>query len=202
MVVRGPRLALRYATRADAPRLLELGSDPEVTRHFSWGPYRDLAEPLAYVDSLERRRAAGERLEFVIVDAGDEPIGVTGLSELARRDRRAIVGTWLGRSYWGSGANRESKALVLALAFRGLGLERVGALASPDNARSLAALERLGFVREGVLRAWHRHGEVPRDVAILGLLREEWEAGPLAAVPVDLEGEPPPAFRLGHSQRK
>ena len=202
MVVRGPALALRYATREDAPRLLELGSDPEVTRHFSWGPYRDLAEPLAYVESLERQRAAGQRLEFVIVDQGDAPIGVTGLSEFALRDRRAVVGTWLGRAHWGTGANRASKALILSLAFRDLGLSRVSALASPDNPRSLAALARIGFVQEGVLRAWHRHGDEARDVAILGLLREEWEAGPLAGEPVTVEGGPPPAFRPGHSQRK
>lgn len=200
MIVRGPELHLRYATRDDAPALLGLGSDPDVTRHFSWGPYRDIAEPIAYVESLERQRAAGTRLEFVICRADDAPVGVTGLSEFAPRDRRAVVGTWLGREHWGSGANRASKALILALAFRTLGLERVSALASPDNARSLAALDRLGFVREGVLRAWHRHGREARDVAILGLLRAEWERGPLAAERVEVEGEPPLAFP--HSQRK
>lgn len=199
MIVRGPQLHLRYATRDDAPALFELGSDPEVTRHFSWGPYRDIAEPLAYVESLVRQRAAGTRLEFVICGADDVPVGVTGLSEFAPRDRRATVGTWLGRARWGTGTNRESKALVLALGFRTLGLQRITALASPDNERSLAALDRLGFVREGVLRSYHRHGSEARDVAILSLLRAEWEVGPLAAVPVEIEGQAPPAF---HSQRK
>ena len=199
MIVHGPQLTLRYATRDDAPALLELGSDPEVTRHFSWGPYRDVSEPLAYIESLVRQRRAGTRLEFLICGPDDAPIGVTGLSEFAPRDRRATVGTWLGRAHWGTGANRESKALVLSLAFRTLGLERVTALASPDNARSLAALARLGFVHEGVLRAYHRHGAEARDVAILSLLRPEWEAGPLASMPVEVEGEASPAF---YSHRK
>lgn len=199
MIVRGPQLHLRYATREDAAALLELGSDPEVTRHFSWGPYRDISEPLAYLASLEAQRSAGTRLEFVICGADDAPIGVTGLSEFAVRDRRATVGTWLGREHWGSGANRQSKALILSLGFRTLGLERVTALASPGNARSLAALARLGFREEGVLRAYHRHGDVARDVAILGLLRADWDAGPLAAEPVEVEGEAPAAF---YSQRK
>lgn len=194
MIVRGPGLALRYARHGDAPALFELGSDPEVTRFFSWGPYTDPAEPLGYIASVERARAEGSRLEFVIAGPSDVPIGVTGLSELSPRDRRAVVGTWLGRPHWGSGANAESKALILALAFRRLGLLRVTALASPDNARSLAALERLGFSREGVLREWHRHGGRPRDCAILGLLREEWERSELAEVPVAFEGEPPAAF--------
>jgi ribosomal-protein-alanine N-acetyltransferase len=194
MVVRGPRLRLRYAEPRDAPALFELGSDPGVTRFFSWGPYRDPDEPLAYIESLERARAEGRRLEFLVVDEADRPMGVTGLSELSRRDRRATVGTWLGRPHWGTGANRESKALILALAFRRLHLLRVTALASPENERSLAALARLGFEPEGVLRGWHVHRGELRDCAILRLMRADWERSPLAAVPVEFEGEPPPAF--------
>jgi ribosomal-protein-alanine N-acetyltransferase len=113
------------------------------------------------------------------------------------RDRRAVVGTWFGRASWGTGRNRESKALILALAFRALGLIRVTAWANPANGRSLVALERLGFVREGVLRGWHVHRGVPQDVAVLRVMREEWRAGPLARVPVTFEGDPPPQFVAG-----
>ncbi len=45
----GPDLMLRFATAADAPALLALGSDPEVTQFFSWGPYSALEEPAAYI---------------------------------------------------------------------------------------------------------------------------------------------------------
>ena len=201
MIVRGPSLSLRYATDADAPALFELGREPEVTRFFSWGPYRSEDEPRAFVVRMEREREAGEKLEFAIAGADGAPIGITGLSEFSARDRRAVLGTWLGRPHWGSGANAESKALVLALAFRRLELLRVSALASPENARSLAALTRLGFQREGLLRGWHVHGGEQRDVVILGLMREEFEAGPLARVPAQFEGELPAAF-AGYSQRK
>ena len=195
MLVRGPRLALRYPRPGDAPRLFELGADAEVTRFFSWGPYRDVSEPLAYIDSLAEQRAAGSRLEFGIADRDDRLIGITGLSELSRRDRRAVVGTWLGRPYWGTGANAESKALVLWLAFEVLGLQRTTALASPENHRSIAALERLGFVHEGVLRSWHLHHGRPRDCAVLRMTRAEWEATELARTPVTVDGAPPQSFR-------
>jgi ribosomal-protein-alanine N-acetyltransferase len=193
LIVRGPVYSLRYLTQDDAPALFELGSDPEVTRFFSWGPYRDESEARAFIESLDRARESGERLELAIVADG-RPIGITGLSDFARRDRRAVVGTWLGRQYWGSGANRESKALVMAMGFRALGLNRITALASPQNVRSIAALERLGFVREGVLRGWHVHGGELRDVAVLRMMRDEWEHTPLAEVPVEVRGDPPPAF--------
>jgi hypothetical protein len=52
-----------------------------------------------------------------------------------------------------------------------------------------------------VLRGWHVHDGVPRDCAILRLTRDDFEAGPLAAVPVEVEGEPPGQFVV-YSQRK
>jgi ribosomal-protein-alanine N-acetyltransferase len=197
LVVRGPSLALRYADEADAPRLLELGSDAAVTSFFSWGPYTSIDEPLAYIRSLPAKRESGQLLEFVIDRDGEGPIGVTGLSELAPRDRRATVGSWFGQRWWGSGANLESKALVAALAFERLGLERLTAWANTRNGRSQTALERVGFRREGVLAAWHRHGDRAHDVVVFGLTRPAWERSALRDVPVEVEGSAPPAFVVG-----
>jgi [ribosomal protein S5]-alanine N-acetyltransferase len=197
LVVTGPRLSLRYATLDDAPRLFELAADPAVTRFFSWGPYSTVEQPEAYISSLPARREAGDLLDFLIVDPGAGPIGVTGLSELARRDRRATVGSWLGHRYWGSGANFEAKAMISALAFRRLGYERLTAWANTRNGRSQRALERIGFRREGVLRAWHRHGDAVHDVVIFSLLRAGWESSVLRAVDVTITGTPPPAFLVG-----
>jgi N-acetyltransferase len=195
-VITGPTLTLRYATAQDAPRLLELASDPAVTRWFSWGPYRALDEPEAYIAGLEAKREAGELLDFLVVHPEQGPIGVTGLSELSPRNRHATVGTWFGREHWGSGANRESKAMIAALAFRRLGLDRLTAWANTRNGRSQLALERAGFRREGVLRDWHRHGDTLHDVVVFGMTRRAWERSSLAAVNVAIDGTPPGAFTL------
>jgi ribosomal-protein-alanine N-acetyltransferase len=197
VVIRGPRLTLRYARPDDAPALFELGRDPEVSRFFSWGPYTDASQASAFIDRMREQREAGERLEFVIVDGSDTPIGITGLSEFSQRDRRAVIGTWLGRAHWGSGANSDSKALVLALGFRALELQRLSAYAHPENARSLRALERLGFAQEGTLVAWHLHDGERRDVRILRLLREDWETSELATLPIEIEGRPPARISAG-----
>jgi ribosomal-protein-alanine N-acetyltransferase len=197
LTVGGPTLTLRYATPADAPRLFDLGADPAVTRFFSWGPYDRLEQAEAYIASLTARRERGELLDFLIVHHEHGPIGVTGLSEVSRRDRRATVGSWLGQRWWGSGANFEAKALIAALAFRRLGMERLTAWTNTRNGRSQTALERIGFRREGVLAAWHRHGDRHHDVVVFGLLRASWEQSALHGVPVTVEGTPPPAFIVG-----
>ncbi len=192
--IRGPHVRLRTPRETDARRLFELASDAEVTRFFSWGPYRAQEEAVEWLSTLPQRRADGVALELAVVDADDWMIGITGVFEISKRDRRCIVGTWLGQAYWGTGANAESKALVARLAFEPMRMERLGAWADVRNPRSQHALERLGFVREGTLRAWHRHNDERRDLLSYSLLREEWLQSDLAAVPARLSGTVPDAF--------
>jgi ribosomal-protein-alanine N-acetyltransferase len=192
--VRGPRLRLRIPRKQDARRLFELAADAEVTRFFSWGPYREEGEAVDWLATLPQRRAEGIALELAIADSDGWVIGITGVFEVSKRDRRCVVGTWLGQAYWGTGANAESKALVARLAFDALRMERLGAWADVRNPRSQHALERLGFVREGTLRAFHRHGDERRDVVSYSMLRDEWQQSQLAAVDATLIGTVPEAF--------
>ena len=190
----GPTLTLRLPERDDAQALLELAGDPEVTRWFSWGPYTSVEQPRAYIDRLADQRARGEQIDLLVVHREHGSAGITGLNEFSPRDLRCMVGTWFGKRFWGTGANAESKALVAHLAFEVLGMHRLGSYSNPDNVRSTKALLGVGFRHEGVLRHWHRHGDNYYDVNVFGMLRADWESGPLADVPVTVEGEPPPAF--------
>jgi ribosomal-protein-alanine N-acetyltransferase len=190
--VAGPTLTLRVPEAADAAGLFAAARDPEVTRWMSWGPYTSEDEALRWIGQTAAFRDAGERLELVI-ERGGEVLGMTGLMEISMRDSRAMVGTWLGREHWGTGVNRESKALILHLGFRALRLNRIGAYSNVDHARSQRALERLGFRREGVLRRWHRHPDGFHDVVVYGLLAEEWEGD----ASIEVRGELPAAFTTG-----
>ena len=190
----GPTLTLRYPDVADAPMLFALGRDPAVVRYFSWGPYERVEEAEDYIAGLPVSRATGELLDFLVVHRKHGPVGITGLSGLSVRDRRAVVGSWFGHRHWGSGVNRESKALIGHLAFEQLGLERLTAYTASQNTRSQRALERLGFRREGVLAAWHRHGDRVYDVVSYGMVRAAWERSGLPAIPAHPRGDLPPAF--------
>ena len=197
----GSTLTLRLPEPSDATALLELASDPDVTRWFSWGPYTTLDEPQAYIERLAGQRERGEQLDLLIVHRDHGVAGIIGFAEHAARDRRAMVGTWLGRRFWGTGVNREAKALAFRLAFETFGLERLGAYSNTANERATRGLLGVGFRHEGVLRHWHRHGDEAYDVNVFGLLRDEWTAGPLAKLPAATEGEPPPAFSRASAPR-
>lgn len=191
----GNEYLLRFATPDDAEQLFELGTDPAVTRFFSWGPYTSIEQPLAYIEDLKAKRDAGALLEFVIEQRETGLIvGVTGLTEFSKRDHRAVVGSWLGHKYWGSGINAASKSLVLALGFRHLGLERISAYSHVRNGRSKSALERIGFVNEGILHAWHWHHGEPQDVNIHCLQREIYARSDIGSDTIEVTGTIPPAF--------
>ena len=85
----------------------------------------------------------------------------------------------IGNTYYipamrGTGFNRRVKDLMLDRAF-GLGFRRVEFRVDARNARSQAALAKLGAVREGVLRAdritWTGH---VRDTVLFSILAGEW----------------------------
>lgn len=191
----GENYMLRLAVQDDAEQLFRLAEDPAVTRFFSWGPYTSIEQPQKYIEDLQAKRDNGSLLEFVIVEREtDAIVGVTGLTEFSGRDRRAVVGSWLGHKHWGTGVNVASKSLVLGLGFRHLGLERISSYSHVRNGRSKAALERIGFVAEGILHAWHWHHGEAQDVNIHCLLREIYERSEIGADEIEIAGTVPPAF--------
>ena len=194
LAARGPTLTLRYPEPADAAALFALADDPEVARFFSWR-YAAPADAEAWIAGRPAAREAGDWLEFVVEHREHGVAGVTGLTEPSRRDRRAVTGSWLGRAFRGTGANHEAKALLARIAFGPCGLERLGAYAAVGNLRSARALEKVGFVHEGTLRRFHRHGDEVHDVHVFGLLAGDWENGPLVGTPAAVTGHPPDAFR-------
>jgi ribosomal-protein-alanine N-acetyltransferase len=190
----GPTVTVRLPKPGDATALYRLGSDPEVTKWFSWGPYQETAEARAYLDRLPDQRETGRQLDLLLVHQRLGPIGITGLSDFSYRDRRACVGTWLGRDAWGSGANGESKRLMAYLAFEVLDLARLGAYVDVGNERSRRALKKAGFVEEGVLRGWQRRDGQQSDVISCSLLAGDWLSSSATGMSVTVEGAVPKAF--------
>jgi ribosomal-protein-alanine N-acetyltransferase len=139
LTLEGPTLTLRAPEPDDADALYALASDAEVTRWFSWGPYTEVAQASAYIERCAGQRERGEQLDLLVIHREHGPAGITGLSEFSPRDGRAMVGTWFGRAFWGTGANRESKAMLMWLGFEVLGLHRLGSYSNPENERSTRA---------------------------------------------------------------
>jgi RimJ/RimL family protein N-acetyltransferase len=159
--------------------LYRAGADPEVWEHLPAFPSPCGDRELFRRWVADRVRDMEEETEtaFTIVDrrTGD-PIGSTRYLCLRPEHRSVEVGwTWLGRPWWRTGANLETKLLVLGRAFDALGCERVEFKTDARNARSRAALEALPARFEGIFR---RHIALPggrwRDSAWYSVIAPEW----------------------------
>lgn len=116
------------------------------------------------------------RLVFAIL-LSSEVVGMTAfLNVVAARQTVELGGTFMAPWVRGSGVNARVKRLMLARAF-GAGVRRVEFRIDARNGRSLRAVEKLGAMREGVLRAeritWTGH---VRDTVMCSLLAGEWQA--------------------------
>lgn len=123
------------------------------------------------------RRPASLTFAMVLTATG-EPVGVSGYLDI-RPDHRGIeIGrTWIGKAHQGSRVNPESKLLLFRHAFETLGAIRVQLKTDLRNLQSQRAIEKLGAVREGVLRRYQiRSNGQPRDTVMYSVLAEEWPA--------------------------
>lgn len=188
--IHGPTLVLRYPTGEDAQQLFELGSDPAMARYLSWAPYTEVSQAERFIEGTAADRESGKELGFVVTRDG-EVLGFTVFTDARPRDCSVTIGTWLGADHWGTGVNTELKALMAALAFRAMGVERLSVYAAASNERSRAALRKVGFTEEGVLRRFNRHGDEWFDCAIGSILRDEFEDGPLSGTRAEIIGEVP-----------
>ena len=178
VTLRGRWLTLEAIDERHAPGIFEVMRDDEVCRYLAWDPPKSLDETLALVREAKEAMARGQAIVYAQVwNATGRAIGSTRLLDVRPADRQVEIGsTFLGRDYWRTPANTESKYLFLRHAFESLGCVRVALKTDGRNVRSQEAIERLGAVREGVLR---RHIQVKgyqRDTVYFSILDDEWPA--------------------------
>jgi ribosomal-protein-serine acetyltransferase len=104
----------------------------------------------------------------------DVLIGCIGLHGLSERARRANVGYWLGNEYSGQGIMTKSVKSLIDYSFNKLNLNRIGVEIATENKKSLAVAERLGFVKEGVIRQYEFINNRFLDYVVLSKLKSEW----------------------------
>lgn len=140
----------------------------DLPRDGSYEAFRD------WIADVMRKPAS---LAFAMVLAGSrEPVGVSGYLEIRPEHRGLEIGrTWIGKANQGSRVNPESKYLLFRHAFETLGAIRVQLKTDILNLHSQRAIEKLGAVREGVLRQYQiRSNGVVRNTVMYSVLADEW----------------------------
>jgi len=120
------------------------------------------------------RFEAGEEVVFaVILRETGELIGAMGLV-IEGKFRRAELGYWIGRPYWGNGYCTEAGRAVLEYGFQSLDLNRIHAYHFKRNPASGRVMQKLGMKHEGSSPQHIMKWGAFEDIELYGILRSEW----------------------------
>lgn len=144
------RLHIRRPIPEDAEALFAATSDPAVMRWMDFQQHRDVAEVRAFLDGAAPRWTAAREFYWVIEDEDGDVIGAIA----AHPSEGSVgIGYFLRRSAWGRGLATEAAGAITRWLVDGRVMPRIWATVDPDNVASQRVLEKLGFEREGLMRA-------------------------------------------------
>lgn len=158
--------------------ILSAASDPRIWEHM---PVELLSKEsvMKYVVDGIKKREAETDFVFVIIDQSSQQIvGATSYMDISFQHKRLEIGfTWLNPNVWRTNINTNCKYLLLQYGFEQLGMQRIQIKTGHENVRSQKAIERLGAVKEGILRNHmiRKEGTI-RHTVMYSIIQEEWNS--------------------------
>lgn len=172
----GSHVRLEPLEYSHIPLLLDAAAFPEIWQYLPFdGTDRGAFE--AELKNAVLKRRAGEQYPFAVRRLADgEVVGHTRFFDLYPEHKKLEIGwTWYRPDVWGSGINIECKLLLLTYCFEVLMTNRVQLKTRDANARSAAAIRKIGASFEGTLRKdrllWDG---TTRDSLLFSIINDEW----------------------------
>jgi RimJ/RimL family protein N-acetyltransferase len=131
----------------------------------------------SYFDAALDKSGLGGQQTFVIKKTDDNSIiGMTRFYEISPKEKTVLIGyTWYIPAVWGKVYNKECKLLLLQYAFENMKFNRVELRVAHQNVRSQKAVEKIGAVKEGILRkhGYRNDGSI-RHTVVYSIIDDEW----------------------------
>lgn len=174
--IHGPSVTLREPRLADAASLHARLTTPAVAQFVSTPP----ASPAGFerfISWVQHERHVGRHVCFgIIPDGTDEVVGLVQIRETEAGFGTAEWGFALAETHWGTGLFMTCAELTLDFAFREMRVHRLEARASVSNGRGNGILNKLGAVREGILRQSFANHAVRSDQSLWAIIADDWLA--------------------------
>ncbi|MBA0768386.1 hypothetical protein Gotri_017188 [Gossypium trilobum] len=161
------RISLRQFRLPDVDDFLKWASDDKVTRYLRWNTITSREEALSY---LQKVAIPQTYRRSICLD--DRSIGYVSIKPGSGNDKsRARLGYAVSAEYWGQGIATAALKMAVANAFTEYQrLVRVEALVEVENVGSQRVLEKVGFLKEGLLRKYGFCKGAIRDMIVYSFL--------------------------------
>lgn len=168
-VIHGSRIRLRPIEPRDVTRMLEWDEDDEITRYIN----KRFPSPDSWEEWFGQVKSRRRRLALAIDTVKGEFIGDIQLEQICWRSGAAELRICIGeKRYWSRGYGAEAIKVLLDYAFDRLGLKSVYLRVYRSNHRAIRCYEKVGFVKEGILRAGSRAREGFEDLVLMVARRQ------------------------------
>lgn len=165
------RLLLKQINKTDAADIFKFRSDEEVMRFIPRPVAKTIEDAEKVVDLVTEAINNQAGINWGIhLKEKTELIGIIGYVKLHKDNARAEVGYVLHRDHHSKGIIHEALHEVLNYGFNEMKLNSVEAVINPDNNRSIKAIEKMNFIREGHFREFTFHNNKFSDALVYSKL--------------------------------
>lgn len=175
----GESVNLELINESHIQGLFEAGKTRNDWAYLPIPGFSDIADVEVWYQQAKKLLEADMHYTYVLVDPNTkEVIGSSRYMNVRAKDFALEIGyTWVSSKFQRTAVNTEAKLLLLTNAFDGMNANRVELKTDARNIRSQNAIERIGGVKEGVLRNHMiTQGGFVRDTVMYSILKFEWPA--------------------------
>lgn len=177
IIVENHIVKLRPVQMSDIEAIANAANDERIWEHMSVTLLTQEAVE-NYIENAIKEREKGISYMFAVIEKKtDNIVGCTSFLDISFPHKRLEIGaTWYNPTVWRSAINTNCKFLLFQYCFEVLNLNRIQIKTGHENYRSQKAIERIGAIKEGVLRNHmiRKEGTI-RHTIMYSVIVEDWE---------------------------
>lgn len=150
--IKTERLLLRQFVDSDLDNVYKGLSDPEIIKYYgvSYKTLEDTKNQMKFFADLE---SEGTGIWWAVCSLDNKTFyGAGGLNSLCKEHKKAEIGFWLLKEFWGQGIMTEVMPIICNYGFDCLGLHRIEGIVESDNLNCKNAMKKLDFNHEGTMK--------------------------------------------------
>lgn len=173
---------LRTLHKHDDKDMYAYGTDPEVTRYLSWGPFTTIKEARWSIKHVFfKRLRRGLPIGYAIVDVKtSKMVGTIDFHSKMESRNGAEIGFALHRDYWNKGIMTKALKAMIPLGFDHLGYDVIIVKHMKANAASRRVIEKNGFLYQGSepFNLQKKHHRIVDEMMIYHMTKEMYHGHP------------------------
>jgi len=172
----GHFIDLERFTNDHIPELESIAMDESIWTNLPYNPV-DKTSFDNFINDLQNKNLTGQQVTYVIRNKTNNKVcGSTGFINIDALNQQLEIGpTWLSPIVWGTKVNIESKYLLFVQCFEKQPVMRIEIRTREANVRSQKAIEKIGGIREALLRNHRKNDDGTfRNMIVYSIIKQDW----------------------------